>query len=161
MLDTQGAILPKQQYSVVLEINAPIEKCFAAGTAEDAMMHWVPGIKTVVYDQSRAEEPYGAGSERRVTLKTGMAVVEKIFISEKPVFVAYTIPRFGFADALIKNYQGRMNFTAISESRTRLVWNGYFDADGARKITEPVMRAVLRTLIATMAGKLKKYVERG
>jgi hypothetical protein len=87
-------------------------------------------------------------------------VVEKIFISEKPVFVAYTIPSFGFADAMIKNYQGRMNFTAISDTKTRLTWNGYFDADGLRKITEPVMRAVLRTLIATMAGKMKTYLER-
>jgi hypothetical protein len=160
MPDIQSSILPKQQYSVVLEINAPIERCFAAGTAEAAMMHWVPGIKSVVYDQSRAAEPYGAGSERLVTLKTGMKVVEKIFISEKPVFVAYTIPSFGFADAMIKNYQGRMNFTAISDTKTRLTWNGYFDADGLRKITEPVMRAVLRTLIATMAGKMKTYLER-
>lgn len=44
----------KEQYRVVAEFNAPIEKSFAAGTAEDTMMYWVPNIASVAYDNSKA-----------------------------------------------------------------------------------------------------------
>ena len=150
----------KEQYRVVLEIDAPIEKCFAAGSAEAAMMQWVPGPKSIVYDHSKASEPYGAGSERKVTLNSGMSMVEKIHASKRPAFIAYHIPSMGFVgDLLINNYQGHMNFESLGPNRTRLTWIGHFDCPGLKKITEPLMRNVMKSLIAKMAAGLKKYVE--
>lgn len=114
MIATEAAKGPKQQYRVVVELDAPIATCFAAGTAEEAMLQWVPGPRSVVYDHSRASEPYGAGSERRVTLKSGISIVEKIEISQKPTFLAYSIPTFGaIPDLLLKGYRGHMHFEAI------------------------------------------------
>ena len=151
--------LPKQQFSVVIELDAPIEQCFAAGTSEDAMMHWVPSPKSIVYDNSKASEPYGAGSERLITFKFGFSLVEWIHISHKPTFLAYNIPTFGFVgNSMIENYQGRMTFEVIDKSRTRLRWVGYFDSNGLAKLTEPFMRAVVKILISIMANKLKKYL---
>lgn len=158
MTDNKNSTLPKQQYRVVVELDAPIEKCFDAGTAEVAMMHWVPSPKSIVYDHSKAAEPYGAGSERLVTLKSGMSLVEKIHTSNKPTFLSYTIPSFGtVGDLLLKNYQGHMTFEAISANKTRLTWVGHFDCQGLQKIAEPLTRVIMKTLISTMANNLKKY----
>ena len=150
----------KEQYRVVVDIAAPIDKCFAAGTAEAAMMYWVPGIKTVVYDHRQASEPYGPGSERKVTLNTGMSLVEKIAISEKPTFLAYGIPTFGMVgDLLMSGYQGHMHFEVIDKDHTRLTWIGHFNCSGLQRITEPLTRFIMKTLIATMAKRLVKYFE--
>ena len=149
--------LSKQQYSVVVVLDAPIEQCFAAGSSEAAMMQWVPGPKSIVYDHSKASEPYGAGSERLVTLNSGMSMVEKIHASVKPTFIAYHIPTFGFVgDLLIKNYQGHMNYEAIDKDHTRLTWIGHFDCNGLAKITEPLMRKVMKGMITTMANNMKE-----
>ena len=151
--------LPKQQFSVVVELDAPIEQCFAASMSEDAMMHWVPSPKSIVYDNSKASEPYGAGSERLITVRFGFSLVERIHISDKPTFLAYNIPTFGFVgDWMIENYQGRMTFEPIDRKRTRLRWVGYFDSNGLAKHTEPFIAAVIETLISIMANKLKKYL---
>ena len=153
------ARLPKQQFSVTVELDAPIEACFAAASAESAMMAWVPNPVSVVYDHSAAREPYGAGSSRLVTVKPGISLTEVIFISEPPRLCGYFIPRLGFgADALMKNYQGRMHFEPISAQRTRLTWNGYFDCPGVGKLFEPPLRAVFRNLISTMATNMQRHL---
>ena len=150
----------KKQYRVVVDIPAPIDKCFDAGTAEAAMMYWVPGPRSIVYDHSRAKAPYGAGSQRTVTLNSGMSLVEKIAISEKPNFLAYGIATFGMVgDLLMSRYQGHMHFEVIDNNHTRLTWIGHFDCSGLQRITEPLTRFIMRTLIATMAKRLVKYFE--
>jgi len=149
---------PEPKYKVVVELDAPIAECFVAGTAEQAMMHWVPNFKSVVYDHSEAGEPYGPGSVRRVTLESGVAVSEKIEVSEKPTFLAYSIASFGFIpDLMLKNYRGEMHFESIDTDRTRLTWVGYFDCPGVRRITEPLVRTIMRNLIARMAENIKTY----
>ena len=150
----------KEQYRVVVDIAAPIDKCFAAGSAEAAMMYWVPGIKTVVYDHRQASEPYGPGSQRTVTLKSGMVMTEKIDISDKPAFFAYHIPTFGaVGDLLMSGYQGHMHFEAIDKDHTHLTWIGHFNCSGLQVITEPLARLMMKTLIGIMAKRLVKYFE--
>ncbi len=157
MADSSNAV-SKEQYRVIVDIEAPIEQCFAAGTAEEAMMFWVPGPKSIVYDHSKASEPYGAGSQRLVTLNSGMSMIEKIDISKKPTFLAYSIPSFGaVGDKLISGYQGHMHFETIGPNRTRLTWIGHFNCDGLARITEPLMRIIMKALITTMAKRLVKY----
>ena len=68
-----------------------------------------------------------------------------IHASKKPTFIAYNIPAFGaIGDFLIRNYQGHMNFESLGPKRTRLTWTGYFDCVGPDKITEPLMRMVMK-----------------
>ena len=151
--------LPKHQYSVTVELNAPIEDCFQASYLEDAMMAWAPNPKTIVYDHSAAPYPYGPGSARTVTLTSGVSLVEVIFISEKPTLLGYYIPHFGFGiDALLKNYQGRMHFEPLGPTRTRLTWKGYFDCPGLGRIFEPLFRVAMRKLISSMAHKMQPHV---
>lgn len=144
--------LAKHQYTVMVELEAPIKACFAAASAESAMMVWVPNALGVEYDHSAAREPYGAGSSRKVTVKPGITLTEVILISDAPHLCGYCIPRFGMGvDVILKDYQGRMNFEAISETRTRLTWDGYFDCPGWRRLFEPLFRPVMRNLVTKMA----------
>jgi hypothetical protein len=155
------AKLPKHQYTVTVELDAPIDKCFTAASAEEAMMFWAPNAKSVVYDHSKAPYPYGPGSCRTVTVNSGTSLVETIFLSEKPTLVGYYISRFGFGiDALLKNYQGRMNFEALGPNRTQLTWNGYFDCPGLGRLFEPLLRMAMRNLISGMADKMRTYLSR-
>lgn len=154
-----SAPLAKHQYSVSVELAAPIEDCFEAGYLEEAMMSWVPNSKSIVYDHSAAAFPYGPGSSRKVTLAPGTTVVEVICVSEKPTLLGYGIPHFGFGvDAVMKNYQGRMHFEALGPARTRLTWKGYFDCPGWRVVFEPLLRVAMRQLISTMAHKMPPYL---
>lgn len=151
--------LSKLQFSVVVELGAPIETCFEAAYLEEAMSHWVPGHKNVVYDHSLATEPYGAGAERRVTLKSGMSMIERICTSHKPDKLIYCIPSFGMVgDRLVSNYYGYMNFEALGDDKTCLTWNGYFDCHGLQRLTEPLMRMGLRKLVSTMAHNIQDYL---
>jgi Polyketide cyclase / dehydrase and lipid transport len=151
--------LAKQQYCVVVELDAPIDECFTAGYAEEAMMSWAPGAKRIVYDHSKAFAPYGPGSERTVTLNSGMSLIERVTDSNRPTFIGYSIPSFGgVGDRLIKNYQGHMTFEALGPNKTRLTWIGHFDCPGLAKITESLMRVVMKSLISKMANNLKSYV---
>lgn len=153
------AILPKHQYTVSVELDAPIEACFHAGYLEDAMMAWVPNPKSVVYNHSQAAAPYGPGSARLVTLKSGISLTEIVFLSEQPSLLGYYIPHFGFGiDVLLKNYQGRMHYEALGPDRTRLTWKGYFDCPGVGVIFEPLFRFAMRSLISTMAHKMQPYL---
>ena len=153
------AALPKHQYTVTVELDAPIDKCFAAASAEEAMMAWVPNAKSIVYDHSKAPYPYGPGSARTVTLNSGTSLVEIICLSEKPTLVGYGIPRFGMGvDTLMKGYQGRMTYESLGPNRTRLTWDGYFDCPGLRRLLEPLLRMTMKKLITIMAGKMQKYL---
>ena len=159
MADNNKA-LSKEQYRVIVELDAPIDKCFDAGTAEEAMMFWVPGPKSIVYDHTRASAPYGAGSQRLVTLNSGMSLTEKIDVSNKPTFLAYSIPTMGFVgDLLLQNYQGHMHFETIGPNKTRLTWIGHFDCPGLRVITEPLARMAMKGMITKMANNLVKYFQ--
>jgi Polyketide cyclase / dehydrase and lipid transport len=150
------AKLPKHQYSVTVELDAPIETCFAAAAEEKYMMKWVPNPISVVYDHSAAARPYGPGSSRLVTVKPGVSLTEVIFLSEAPRLCGYIIPRLGFGmDALLKNYQGRMRFEPISATRTRLTWDGYFDCPGVGRLFEPVFRRMFHNLISTMTNSMR------
>lgn len=148
------------QYRVTIEIEAPVEKCFVGCTAESAMMHWVPGVKSVVYDHARAPEPYGVGSERTVTVGFGKPLVERITESVKPISLSYRVLTFGaIGDKLIQNYRVRMTFTAIDRNRTNLTWEGYFGCPTCRWLTEPLLRKVLGGVTAKMANNLKKFLQ--
>ena len=151
--------LPKHQYTVTVELDAPIDKCFAAASAEEAMMAWVSNAKSVVYDHSKAPYPYGPGSARTVTLNSGTSLVEIICLSEKPTLVGYYIPRFGMGvDAVMKGYQGRMTYESLGPNRTRLTWKGYFDCPGLGFLFEPLLRFAMKKVISAMAGKMKTYL---
>ncbi len=151
----------KEQYRVFEEFDAPIENCFAAGTAEDAMMYWVADVASVTYDHSKASEPYGAGSERLVKMKNGMSLVEKIDISQAPTFLAYHIPDFGkVGNLLLQNYQGHMKFESLGPRKTRLTWIAHFDTKGLGKIIEPLVRSLFKKNIVTFAARMRDYVEK-
>ena len=61
---------------------------FAAGISEEAMLHWVPCAKSIIYDNTKASEPYRAGSERLITLRSGLTTAERIEICNEPTFPA-------------------------------------------------------------------------
>lgn len=148
------------QYRLTIEIGAPVEKCFVGSTAESAMMHWVPGVKSVVYDHASASEPYGVGSERTVTVGFGKPLVERITESVKPIFLSYRVRTFGaMGDKLIQDYRVRMIFTALDRNRTKLTWEGYFECPTCRWLTEPLLRKVLGGVTAKMANNLKKFLQ--
>jgi hypothetical protein len=148
------------QYRFTIEIEAPIEKCFAGSTAESAMMHWVTGVKSVVYDHANAAEPYSAGSERTVTVGFGRPLVERITESVKPISLSYGVPTFGaVGDKLIQNYRVRMTFTAVDRNRTKLTWEGYFACPTCRWLMEPLLRKVLGGMTAKMANNLKIFLQ--
>lgn len=158
MTDNKNTKLPKQQCCVVVELDAPVAQCFALATTEAGMMQWVPSPKSIVYDHSKASEPYGAGAQRLVTFKFGKSLVEQIVVSDKPIFVAYRIAKFGFpADLLLTNHRAHMTFEAIDQNRTRLTWLGHFDCPGLRSITEPLMSAAIRIITSAMANNMKRY----
>lgn len=155
------AELGKPQYRIVVELDAPIENCYAAGLDEAAVMYWVTDIKSVVYDHSKASEPYGPGSARRVTLKSGLSVIEEIQETDKPRYLAYRIPSLGtVADRFFSNYRANMSFEALGENRTRLTWVGYFDCKGLQRLAEPLIRRTFRKMITTFALNMQSYVLR-
>jgi Polyketide cyclase / dehydrase and lipid transport len=155
------AALPKHQCTVTVDLDAPIDQCFAAASAEQAMMAWVPNAKSIVYDHSKAPYPYGPGSARTVTLNSGIVFFEIICLSEKLTLVGYRIPRFGMGiDAVLKRHQARMNYESLGPNRTRLTWKAYFDCPGLGFLFEPLLRFAMKKAIAIMASKMKTYLSR-
>jgi len=148
------------QYRIAIEIEAPVEKCFVGSTAESAMMHWIPGVKSVVYDHASAPEPYGVGSERTVTVGFGKPLVERITEYVKPSSLSYRVQTFGaIGDKLIRNYLARMTFTAIAPNRTKLTWEGHFECPTCRWLTEPLLKRVLGGVTTKMANRLKNFLQ--
>jgi Polyketide cyclase / dehydrase and lipid transport len=145
--------------TVSVDLDAPIEHCFEVAYVDTEMMHWVPNPKSVVYDHSGASEPYGPGSERLVTLKSGQSLVEKIIVSDKPTKIIYGIDTFGkILDKIVNNYQGHMDFEALDAHRTRLHWSVYYDLQGAGKLMAPMFKIAYKVLIGHMAKNIKKYL---
>lgn len=152
-------VLPTHRYTVEAELPAGIEDSYNAASAEEAMAFWVPGLKKVEYNHDNADEPYGAGSFREVTVIGGQVILENIIYTDRPHCLVYTVPSFGsVGDTLVKNYHGKMEFTAIDENRTQLKWSGYFEGAGLKFVTEPFMKLALRNLIAIFARRTKKYL---
>jgi uncharacterized protein YndB with AHSA1/START domain len=151
------ALSEKQQYSIVLELKAPIQECFRAGYAEEAMQHWVPDYKNIEYDHSRAEVPYGPGAERLITQTSGKSIIERITRVEEPFLLGYEIPTFGAPmNKLIKNYRGEMHFEKIDDQTTRLTWQGYF---ASPMLVESLIRWSIRGVISKVANQIKTYLE--
>ena len=80
-----------QIYHIEKTLDAPIKTCFEAAYKEDALLYWAPGCKSVVYDHSKADYPYGPGSSRLVTLNNGASLTEVIDIAEEPTLAGYFI----------------------------------------------------------------------
>jgi hypothetical protein len=145
-----------QIYHIEKILDAPIKACFDAACHEDAIQYWAPGCKSVVYDHSKAEYPYGPGSSRLVTLNNGSSLTEVIDLAEEPNLVGYTISAFGnVADKLIKNYHGRMRFEVIDDTHTKMVWKGYAETTGWRS---SVSRFLFPKITGKMAKKFGEYV---
>jgi uncharacterized protein YndB with AHSA1/START domain len=149
-----------KKLSVEIELTAAIETCFEAAYVDEEMMHWVPNPRSVVYDHSKASEPYGVGAKRLVTLKTGQSLTEKIVATQRPDKIIYGIDTFGKPiDWMISDYFGHMDFEAINSSRTRLTWSVYYNCHGAGKLMAPVFKGVFKKLIETMANNMQKYLQ--
>jgi uncharacterized protein YndB with AHSA1/START domain len=145
-----------ERYRIVAEFDAPIEECFKAGTAEEAMMIWVPNIKSVRYDHSQADVPHGAGSFRVVDMKGGVTVIERVLVSRPPTLLVYTVEGGPFIDKhVMRNYRGHMNFTALGPNKTRLTWVGYY---GGSPLLQPLVRPIIRNLIRTFTKRMKGYL---
>ena len=90
-----------------------------------------------------------------------MALTEKIHISQKPTFLAYNIPDFGaIGNLLLKNYQGNMQFESVSANKTRLTWIGHFENGMFGGLSEPLVRALMKSMISTFAKRMKIYLEK-
>ncbi|MET0986531.1 MAG: SRPBCC family protein [Steroidobacteraceae bacterium] len=150
--------LEPEQYRIVVDFKAPIEACFKAGTAEEAMMVWVPNIKSVEYDHTKAAVPYGAGSFRHVRMNGGVAVVERVLVSQPPTLLIYSIEANAFVNNhVLRNYRGFMHFAPLASNETRLTWVGHF---ASTPLLRPLARTVIRGMIRTFATRMSGYLTR-
>ena len=149
----------KPQYHIKLELDAPIETCFKTALNEQEMKKWIPDVEDIVYDHSGATKPYHVGSVRQIKMSNGTTIEERINSYQPPHHCGYEIDSMGFvSDLLFSNYQGLMSFEAIDENKTRFTWQGSFDCRGLQKITEPLVRSMVRKVIYKMAGNLKDHL---
>ena len=155
MTNTRG----KHRFDIVLELEAPIETCYEVCYREEHMAHWVPLHKSVVYDQSGAQTPYGPGASRLITQTRGNTLREHIVQTNKPQSMVYAIYTFGKPmDWLVHNYQGHIQFEPISADRTRLTWSIHYDLRGPGKPLAPLLKAAFKKLIGGMCRTIQKYI---
>ena len=150
--------LEKQQYSIEVELDAPLEECFKAAMEAEIMKKWIPDVKDIIYNHSAAEAPYHAGSVRDIVMANGQVIQERINYYEPPHQCGYEIDSMGFfCDSLFSNYHGLISFEAINENKTRFTWQGDFDCKGLQKITEPLARKMVYKVIYKMVERIQKY----
>ena len=150
--------LEKHQYFLQVELNAPIEKCFEAAMNPEIMKKWIPDVKDISYDHSAAEAPYHPGSVRSIIMPNGSVIKERINHYQPPHHCGYEIDSMGgLFDRLISNYHGILSFEAITENKTGFTWQGDFDCKGLQKITEPLVRLMVRKVISKMVENLQKH----
>lgn len=150
--------LEKQQYYKQVELNAPIDVCFDAAMNPEIMKKWISDVKDINYDHSAAKAPYQPGSIRSITMPNGSVIQERINHYEAPNHRGYEIDSMGFVfDILVSNYHGLLSFEAITEDETLFTWQGGFDCKGLQKITEPLVRKMVRKVIYKMVENLQKH----
>lgn len=145
------------QFRVEVDVQAPVERCFEAAYLESAMMRWVTRAAGVSYDHSGAAEPYGPGAVRSIEVTPGLTLTEVVHAVERPHLFAYRFGPDEFARRLVRDYQGWMSFEQRGPQATRLTWAGHFDCRGWQKITEPIMRVLLKKVVATLAASFASY----
>lgn len=145
------------QFRVEVDVEAPVSRCFEAAYLESAMLRWVPRAADVTYDHSGAAEPYGPGAVRRIKVRPGLTLTEVVHAVERPHLFAYRFGPDEFARRLVRDYQGWMSFEERGPGSTRLTWAGHFDCRGWQKLIEPVMRALLKKVVATLAREFASY----
>lgn len=150
--------LKKHQYYVEVDLDAPIDACFEAVIDPSIMKTWIPDVTDISYDHSAAEAPYHAGSVRDITMSNGLVIQERINDYQPPHHCDYEIDSMGFvADLLFSNYHGIISFDAINDHKTRFTWQGDFDCKGLQKITEPLIRMMIRKSIYKMVENIQKH----
>ena len=151
----------QHRFDIVLELDAPIAVCYEVCYREEHMAQWVPMHKSVVYDHAGAAEPYGPGSNRLVTVKSGATLREHIIETNKPDGMVYAIFTFGKPfDWLVHDYQGHIRFKALSDDRTLLIWSIHYDCHGAGKALAPLLQVAYKKLIGGMCRKIQQYIAR-
>jgi len=149
----------QHRFDIILELDAPIETCYGVCYREEHMAHWVPMHKAVEYDHTSAEEPYGPGSSRLITLKSGSTLREHIIETNRPHGMVYGIFTFGKPlDWLVHNYQGHIQLEPIDDSHTRLIWSIHYDLHGTGKVTAPLLLVAYRKLIGSMCRTIQRYI---
>ena len=150
--------LDKQQYCISVDLNAPIEACYAATLEPDIMKTWIPNVSDIRYDHSGAEAPYHAGSVRDIVMNNGAVIQERINYYEPPRYCGYEIDSMGFIpDLLFSNYHGIISFEALGENKTRFTWQGDFDCKGLQKIMQPLTRIMIRNAIQKMVDNIQAH----
>lgn len=150
--------LKKQQYYKQVELGAPIDVCFDAAMNPEIMKKWIPDVKNISYDHSAAKAPYHQGSVRRIVMPNGSVVEERINHYEAPHHCGYEIDSMGFVfDLLVSNYHGLLSFETITDDKTLFTWQGDFDCKGLQKVTEPLVRMMVRKVIYKMVENLQKH----
>jgi hypothetical protein len=91
-------------------------------------------------------------------MPNGSIIQERINLYQPPHQVGYEIASMGFLfDALLSNYRGLISFKVISENKTLLTWQGDFDCKGLQKITEPLVRLMVRKVIKKMVDNVHQF----
>ena len=127
----------------------------------EIMKRWIPDVKDISYDHSAAIAPYHSGSVRSITMPNGAVIKERINHYQAPNHCGYEIDSMGFVfDLLVSNYHGLLSFEAITEDKTLFTWQGDFDCKGLQKITEPLVRKMVRKVIYGMVENLQQHFDK-
>ena len=102
-------------------VAAPIEKVWAVTTDFEGMANWVPRVARVFVDGTRATEPSGVGTVRRISPIVpvpGATIVEEITLFEAPRRLQYR----SLAGVPLKDYFGDIVLTALDGGGTEITY---------------------------------------
>jgi uncharacterized protein YndB with AHSA1/START domain len=81
---------PTRLLDAVIHLRAPASEVFALIGDHRALPRWVPGVRRVVVDDSRAESPGGVGARRTLHMVLGPAGEEVVTTFVPPVRLRYS-----------------------------------------------------------------------
>ncbi len=137
-----------------VEIEAPIEKVYAAAADVEASPRWQPEIKVAECVERDGGDQVLVHMETDAKVRT--VKTEMRFSYERPIRIAWTQE-----EGDLKSIEGRWDLEDLGDGRTRATY--WMEVDLGRVlgmlIRGPVVGVLRGQMVETMPAKLKRFVE--
>lgn len=132
-------------------IEATPERVFDIFARGEAQETWFQDFKATRWTGA---EPHGVGTTREVELKL-LTVKERFVAWERGVRLAFSVDAITLP--IVKRLMEDLQFEAVGEKGTRLVWTVHYEPTLAMRAVHPVVKLIFGRMFRTSLDGLVKY----
>lgn len=132
-------------------IEAPPRRVFEIFATGEAQQTWFQDFKA---NRWTSPEPHTVGTTREVELKL-LTVKERFVAWEPGVRLAFSVDAITLP--LVKRLMEDLQFEAVGEKGTRLVWTVHYEPTLAMRVVHPVVKLIFSKMFRASLDGLRKY----